>query len=254
MFFPRLRNHAKWMFVFLAAVFAIGFVGFGVGSGSTGVGDILRGNFHLFGSGKSPAAKAEDKARARLAKHPDDAKAWSDLAAALTQQNKAAAANRAWEHYVKLRPKAADAYLRIASYWQTKANNLSLKARAEQAEQPPGVGPTGIVTPSGPLAQAFGQDPISQQFQQQASKDFQNAFAAYQKSEKSYKRVTQLQSDNQNAWFQLGEVALQLGDVKTAKAAYTKAIKIAPDDAIAQLAKQRLQLLASQPSATSASG
>ena len=250
MFFPRLRNHAKWMFVFLAFVFAIGFVGFGVGSGSTGVGDILRGNLHLFGSGKSPAQKAEDKARAQVAKHPDDAKAWSNLATALTQQNKPTQANRAWEHYVKLRPKDADAHLRIASYWQTKANSLGLKARAEQTEQPPGVGPAGIVTPSGPLANAFGQDPISQQFQQQASKDFQNAFAAYGKSEKEYMRVTALRPDDQNAWFQLGEVALQLGDVKTAKAAYTRAIKIAPDDAIAQLAKQRLQLLASQPSSS----
>jgi hypothetical protein len=31
MFFPRLRRHAKWMFLFLALVFALGFVGFGVG-------------------------------------------------------------------------------------------------------------------------------------------------------------------------------------------------------------------------------
>ena len=33
MFFPRLRRHAKWMFLFLALVFALGFVGFGVGAG-----------------------------------------------------------------------------------------------------------------------------------------------------------------------------------------------------------------------------
>ena len=46
----------------------------------------------------------------------------------------------------------------------------------------------------------------------------------------------------------------QLGDRKTAVAAYKKAIKIAPDDAIAQLAKQRLQLLASQPSGGGAAG
>ena len=33
LFFQRLRNHAKWMFVLLALVFALGFVFFGVGSG-----------------------------------------------------------------------------------------------------------------------------------------------------------------------------------------------------------------------------
>ena len=31
MFFPRLRRQAKWMFVFLALVFGVGFVAFGVG-------------------------------------------------------------------------------------------------------------------------------------------------------------------------------------------------------------------------------
>jgi hypothetical protein len=40
LFFPRLRTHAKWMFVALAIVFSISFVAFGVGSGSTGISDI----------------------------------------------------------------------------------------------------------------------------------------------------------------------------------------------------------------------
>ena len=44
MFFPRLRRHAKWMFALLALMFALGFVGFGVGAGGIGFGDILRGH------------------------------------------------------------------------------------------------------------------------------------------------------------------------------------------------------------------
>ena len=35
MFFPRLRRHAKWMFVFLAVALGGGFVIFGVGAGGT---------------------------------------------------------------------------------------------------------------------------------------------------------------------------------------------------------------------------
>src|SRR6266496_2273301 len=50
MFFPRLRRQAKWVFLLLAVIFAGGFVFFGVGSGSTGLGDLLRGNFNIFGS------------------------------------------------------------------------------------------------------------------------------------------------------------------------------------------------------------
>src|SRR5215208_8243830 len=50
MFFPKLRRQAKWMFVFLALVFGLGFVLFGVGSGSGGLSDLLQGNFDLLGS------------------------------------------------------------------------------------------------------------------------------------------------------------------------------------------------------------
>ena len=41
LFFTRLRRHAKWMFVFLALIFGLGFVVFGVGSDQgTGIGDL----------------------------------------------------------------------------------------------------------------------------------------------------------------------------------------------------------------------
>src|SRR5207253_3560043 len=54
LFFQRIRRQAKWVFVFLALVFAASFVVFGVGSGSTGIGDLLRGNFGgIFGSHSS---------------------------------------------------------------------------------------------------------------------------------------------------------------------------------------------------------
>src|SRR2546429_1400748 len=49
MFFPRLRRQAKWVFVLLVFVFAGGFVFFGVGSGSTRLRGLLRGNFNVFG-------------------------------------------------------------------------------------------------------------------------------------------------------------------------------------------------------------
>ena len=45
MFFPRLRRQAKWMFVFLAIVFGLGYVIFNVGGSipGTGLGDVLQG-------------------------------------------------------------------------------------------------------------------------------------------------------------------------------------------------------------------
>ena len=51
MFFSRLRRHAKWMFVFLALVFGVGFVGFGIGANqNASIGDLLRGGGGTDGS------------------------------------------------------------------------------------------------------------------------------------------------------------------------------------------------------------
>ena len=43
MFFPKLRRQAKWMFVFLALAFGIGFVAFGIGgTGGSGISDLFQ--------------------------------------------------------------------------------------------------------------------------------------------------------------------------------------------------------------------
>src|SRR5919202_3466721 len=60
MFFPKLRRSAKWVFVLLALVFALGFVFFGVGSGSSGIEDLLRGNLDFLGGGSSTSKQVKD--------------------------------------------------------------------------------------------------------------------------------------------------------------------------------------------------
>ena len=74
MFFPRLRRHAKWMFVFLAITFASSFVLFGVGTGFGGLQDILLQNNGVAGG------PSESSARDRIAENPKDAQAYRDLA------------------------------------------------------------------------------------------------------------------------------------------------------------------------------
>lgn len=76
MFFPRLRRHAKWMFVFLALVFGLGFVFFGVGASGTGLGDLFRNH-----QGGSSSSSIDSALKATL-KDPKNAKAWQDLATA----------------------------------------------------------------------------------------------------------------------------------------------------------------------------
>src|SRR5438876_11784936 len=45
--FTRIRGQTRWVFMLLAVVFAISFVVAGVGSGSTGIGDLFNGNTHF---------------------------------------------------------------------------------------------------------------------------------------------------------------------------------------------------------------
>src|SRR3990170_3141572 len=76
MFFPKLRRHAKWMFLFLAVAFGLGFVGFGVGAGGIGIGDVFRGT-----GGAAGVPSIEDSQK-RVSENPKDAKAFRDLATA----------------------------------------------------------------------------------------------------------------------------------------------------------------------------
>ena len=159
MFFPRLRRQAKWVFVFLALVFAVGFVAFGVGSGSTGISDILRGNF--FGGGgtsTSSLVKAKQKA---IARNPKDINAYLDLAG-IYQQNqdetKALATLRTAE---KVAPKNFDVLNRIAGIYSGQAELERQNAQNaqvvyfENTVSPPGL------DPSSTLGQAITSDPYS---------------------------------------------------------------------------------------------
>ena len=58
MFFPRLRRHAKWMFLFLALALGLGFVLFGIGAGGIGLGNLAEGGA---GSGVPSVSDSEQR-------------------------------------------------------------------------------------------------------------------------------------------------------------------------------------------------
>ena len=136
MFFPRLRRHAKWMFVFLAIALGGGFVLFGVGAGGTGVGDIFRGGGAS--SGVPSISSAEKKTREK----PKDVQAWRDLSTALQTDGKTAEAVVAQERVVELAPKDTDAlrelaalHLAQASVKQQDAQLIQIRASYQGAGQ-----------------------------------------------------------------------------------------------------------------------
>ena len=109
MFFPRLRRSTKPVFIALAVIFAVSFVFLGVGPGSTGLGDLLQGNFSLFGIHLgSSAGGSVSKAQKEITQHPNSPKGYRDLATAYEGKKQDKQAISALETYSKLRPKDQD--------------------------------------------------------------------------------------------------------------------------------------------------
>jgi cytochrome c-type biogenesis protein CcmH/NrfG len=244
MFFPRLRRQAKWVFVFLAFVFAAGFVFFGVGSGSTGLGDLLRGNFNLFGNnGGSSTSSAVKNALRKTKARPNDPNAWNALATAYQSDGKLSDANKAYEHVLKLRPNDVTALQSVAGYYETRAQDKATEAQNLQAEAPvtlPGV--LGISTTS-QLGQMLGNDQTTQQLTQKANAALAESNTALQKDAQLYKRIAKLQPTDVNTQFHYAQLADLTGDAPAAIAAYRKVVKLAPTDPSAQQARQRIAAL-----------
>jgi cytochrome c-type biogenesis protein CcmH/NrfG len=249
LFFSRLRNHAKWMFVFLALVFGVGFVAFGVGTGSNGLSDVLKDNF-LFSSGS--ASGDVGKARDRVKKHPNDAAGYLALSRALQAADKRDEAIAPMERYTRLRPKNADALRELASLYLTKGQRFQDQGQAVQAEaQASNAGALFSPPASTKLGQALSQDPIDSAVSSltnvQVSTAYTGMQAAYGKAVVTYKRLTALNPKDSSAQFELAQTAEQTGDVPTAIAAYQRFLVLAPQDPTAPAVRDRIkQLQASQ--------
>ena len=128
MFFPRLRNHAKWMFVFLALVFGFGFVIFGVGSSlPSGLGDILKNG------GSSSSQPSVSDAQKAIAKDPKHAQSYIDLSQAYQRNGNIDAAIPPLVTYTKLKPKNQNVLQELAGLYSIQASKA--QQVASQANQ-----------------------------------------------------------------------------------------------------------------------
>jgi tetratricopeptide (TPR) repeat protein len=101
MFFPRLRNQAKWAFVFLIVVFAGGFIFLGVGSGGLDLGQLLRDAF----GNKGPSTGSLSQAQENVREHPASPAAYLRLADVAEKKGLTDEAIGALSRYTALRPK-----------------------------------------------------------------------------------------------------------------------------------------------------
>ena len=248
MFFTRLRRHAKWMFVFLALVFGVGFVGFGIGANqNASIGDLLRG-----GGGTSNGNISVSDARDQVQKSPQSAQAQRNLATALQQDGQTDEAIVVLNRYLELRPKDKEALQELAGLHLGRATAL---ARDAQEAQVRASYLTFGSTFSVPLdlgnGATLGTDPIDEAVSTLANESVTKAYtaaqASFKKAEETYDRLAAAAPRDPNVQLELAQAAQQSGDYAKAIAAYEKFLKLAPDDPTAPIVKQQIaQLKAAQ--------
>jgi tetratricopeptide (TPR) repeat protein len=257
LFFQRLRTHAKWAYVFLAAAFLATFVLLGVGSGSSDLSSIFQNAFG--GSGGTSIGKLESKVN----KHPQDAASWRELATAYETKQRSADAITALERYTALKPKDAGALSELGSQYTNLANTYATDYQNAQLEGAMAA-PQTLFTP--PASTTFGkifadpkglQDPIATLLQSQATTKLQAAYSKYQQAqsnaEATYKKVAKLTPNDVTVQYQLGQAAQAAGDYAGAAAAYRRFLKLAPTDVDAPQVKQLLQQALASAAASPAS-
>lgn len=258
LFFSRLRNHAKWAYVFLAVAFVLGFVLLGVGSGATGVSDALQNLFNGSGSGGGTSIS---KLQKKVDQHPTDATAWRNLATALEQKQRTQDAINALERYTALRPKDQTALAELASEYGSLAQTYATDYQSAQAQAAQTASPSGVFAPTSTtqLGKAFNdptalQDPIAAAVQKLSSSKQSTAYSNYQSAQSNavnvYKRLVALNPSDATTQIQLGQAAQAAGDSKTAIAAFQKFLKLAPNDPLAPQVKQALKSLQATPAIT----
>ncbi len=254
MFFPKLRRQAKWVFLLLAIIFAVGFVVFGVGSGG-GLGflDIFNNN------GGSSSSPSETKARDRIKQNPTDAAAYQDLSSALQTKGDLRGAAVALATYTKLRPKNANALASLAGLYTALGTRLQNTITTAQLQSQENSFPTVV----GGGLQKNKQSVVGPNviFQNLSELDNTKLTDLYQKQQDDYdqaevinRRIVRLDPRDANAQLNLGQAAQSAGDTKRAVAAYRQFIKLAPDDPTVPLVRRQIKAIqkASQSQPTAA--
>jgi tetratricopeptide (TPR) repeat protein len=244
MFFPRLIRQAKWVFVFLALVFAVGFVAFGVGGNipGTGLGDLVQGG------GGGSAGLSAGEARDKIKDNPSDPAAYKQLGEALTSDGKQDEAIAAYEDYLELRPRDVDVKRTVAGMYLSRASNARDEYANVYAQYQSQTG-AGLFGP--PQESQFGRalgGKIDQEFQSiygqrlnEMNQRMQNAFG---RAATLYSQIVVTHPDDEPLLqLQLGDSAYQARRIPLAIKAYKAFLKLSPDDQNAPYARQQIAAL-----------
>jgi tetratricopeptide (TPR) repeat protein len=239
MFFPRLRRHAKWMFLFLALAFALGFVGFGVGAGGIGIGDVFRD------AAGGTGAPSVDDAQQRVLDNPKDAQAFKDLATAYQAEDDFDQAIEAMQSYVALRPKDLDGLRELAALYLQKASLAQERAQIYQVRSdylaPGSIRDTIFQLKGAPLAPDPITNAVSTSYDQEISAAASEIQTASAQAVEQYRRIAELQPRDPSVQLELAQAAESANDVATVIAAYERFLELAPDDPTAPEVRRLLK-------------
>lgn len=247
LFFSRIRNRAKFVFLFLAIAFAASFVLFGVGTGFGGLQDIILQE-QAVGGGPS-----ESDARDRIEANPRDAQAYRDLATALQNKGEADESLAPLERYAELRPNDTEAQRELAGLYLQEAERWRRQAQeAQTALQNDVPGATFQPDSSSKVGQALGGDPLVDALSARHNEALNEAFTqmtqAYTKAVVAYQAVAKAHPNDASVQFELAQTAEAAGDIATAVAGYKRFVELAPEDQAVDAVKQRIELLEAQAS------
>lgn len=252
----RLRTKGKWIFAFLAVVFALTFVVAGVGTGGPSFLEMLQQERAAETPQTEPADDAVASALAATKATPDDPQAWLTLATAYVyagqydkaEEPAAKAAELAGDDAAQ-QSAVADAYLGLAAALLQKAQEAYTGAEG-----------AGLVNgrPAVPQNVIPGQSQAATPFQTAqeaiASAGFSDAAAAaapfQTQADEAYKaaitaqeQVTKAQPDDPAAWFRLGQIAGAANDGELAISSYRKFVELAPDDPLVKQVEEEIDRL-----------
>jgi Flp pilus assembly protein TadD len=256
LFFQRLRSTGKWIFVVIALLFAVGFLGAGVGSSvQGGVLDIIG----LGAGGGGDNVVSADEARDKLKEKPNDPQALRDLSTALQRDGKPEEAIDPLQTYTALRSKDTEALTELAGLYVAKASRIGTELRTVQVQaQYLDPGSSFLPPATSPLGQAFGSPPISKLTTDRINARLNALYAdvqgAYTQAKDVYVQLAKLTPKDADVQIQLADAANNAGDARTALAALKKFLKLAPDDPNAPLVRQQIKLLEAQAAATAGQG
>jgi tetratricopeptide (TPR) repeat protein len=243
MFFPRLIRQAKWVFVFLALAFAVGFVLFGVGGNipGTGIGDIIQGQVE--GAGPSVG-----EARDKIEDNPENPTGHRELGDALVADGRGDEAIAAYHDYLELRPKDTEVKRTLAGLYMTRANNARdeyAQIYSEYQSQTGGglFGPPQDTDFGRALSGKIHQD-LQTTYSERLGEVSQRMQAAFGQAATLYRQVAATRPDDEALLqLQLGDAAYQARRIPLAIQAYERYLKLDPEGQNAAYAKQQIQLL-----------